>query len=235
MRNGTTIPLTISQDGKRRLHVGLSWEPLTAPQLSEEEGKSFLKVLLHKWTRIPGNRGGYDKKVQRVYRKKVDEEGREKNFDYFDLDLVCLIFDDHGNLKAVIGPDPEHLIDESSTVYHSGENPTGVGGIADDEQIHIHTLDIPLDYTHFFFLVQSDCKFPLAEITAPRIRIADSKTEKTLAEYPFLIMEDQKDATACLTFHIFRNGEEWSAAHLDHYGAFEDDWEGFCRNIIKPQ
>ncbi|HNQ92300.1 MAG TPA: TerD family protein [Alphaproteobacteria bacterium] len=232
MTSTAAIPLSISSDGKRRLLVGLSWEPLTAPQLSEKEKKSFFKTLFHKWTRTPFNRSGYDRKAQRVYRKKVDETGREKEYDYFDLDLICLVFDNHGNLKATIGPDPEHLINESGTVYHSGENPTGIGGIADDEQIHIHTLDVPADYAHFFFLIQSDCKFTLAEIDSPRIRIADSKTEKTLLESPLIFLENQKDATACLSFHIFRKGDDWLAERSDRLGAFEDDWESVCKEAI---
>ncbi|MFA7276068.1 MAG: TerD family protein [Pseudobdellovibrionaceae bacterium] len=230
-----TIPLDISPEGARRLLVGLSWEPLLEPKLTTEEKKSLWARLALTWKLMPGNRGGYTgyaAKHQREWRKDEDKSSREKDYPHYDLDLLCLVFDNDKNLQVTIGPDPDILIDDLSTIYHSGENSTGSGGIADDEQIHIETASVPDSYQHFFFIVLSDCKFDLGEIDSLKIRIADSKTEKNFLTLDIMPPEHTALKTGYLFAHIFRDGDNWKALPIEQFDAFEADWPALCASLI---
>jgi stress response protein SCP2 len=217
MASKATVPLIVSQGNKRRIVVGLSWNPRLPSKMPKI--LSFFNPIK-------------DFLFERSTQKSEDLSSRESSYKHYDLDLGCLIFDKDGVLLARISPDADELVNENSSVYHSGENLTGSGGAGDDEQIHIETVNLPPEYKHFFFLALSDSKFPLGESGAPTMRIADGKTEKSVLTAEIQTPESNPAASAYVFCHLQRDGDNWEVSLIGEYGDFTSDWENFCKEKI---
>jgi len=194
---------------KKRLMIGLSWD--TPPRSSPSKG--ILGTIVHTF------RFGREWSKSE---KKTDLPGRDTSFAGRDLDLLCFIFDENKNFIREIGPSPDLLIDEASSVYHSGEEYTGEA-VYDDETVTIDINKLPSEYKHFIAVVVSDSKLSLSECGTFKLRIADSSQDLNF------ILEDVTappgDTSAYVFAKISREGDTWSAEKLGHFGEFETDWQ----------
>lgn len=210
------LDIQATSGNKKRLMVGLSWDAL--PGSSPTKGIWGTIVHTFKFGREWSNS-----------EKKTDAPGRDINFSGRDLDLLCFIFDENKNFVREIGPSPDKLIDESSSIYHSGEEYTGEG-VYDDETVTIEINKLSDTYKHFVFVVVSDSKLSLAECGTFKLRIADSSKDMNF------ILEDvlapQGDTSAYVFAKISRDGDNWNAEKLAHFGVFETEWQNELRQYL---
>lgn len=193
---------------KKRLLIGLSWDAL--PRSNPSKGIWGTIVHTFKFGREWANS-----------EKKTDAPGRDMNFSGRDLDLLCFIFDENKKFIREIGPSPETLIDETSSIYHSGEEYTGESA-GDDEVVTIDINKLPETYKHFVIVVVSDSKLSLAECGTFKLRIADSSKDMNF------ILEDinapQNNSSAYIFASITRDGDVWNAKKIGTFTDFNTDW-----------
>lgn len=240
---GQKVVLDLSPEGKSRIVIGLSWDPLDAgwfdpanrktpdwavdesdtPQEKSVREKAYMISEI-----IPSVLFAF----HTLGRNKAQDnpEGREDGYNHFDLDLYCHIYDSDGNHKAQIGPEAEIMIDASKTLYHSGEDYSGIGG-PDDEQIHIETRDLPDGYDNFIITVTSDNRFSFDEVDDPFIRIADSKTENDQLKMS-IKPPANLDAYAFVFARIFKENDQWYVQNISEFVDFEQDWPEFLKRYL---
>ncbi len=217
---GQDAQIEISETQRDRVLIGLSWD--VKDELEKVELEVGDWVPFRKYAQAAEDwihESVYAFRTMQYRHKDVNHydapEARDSDFDGFDLDLYCYIFDDHGELVEKIGPDYEDVISEEGQVYHSGDDFSGMGG-PDDEQIYIETKKLPENYKHFLFVVKSDCKFNLNDISDPVIRIADGKTNEDF------LKEDIKppanvNASALIFAHMAEVNDNWTITNISDF------------------
>lgn len=164
--------------------------------------------------------------------KKNDYNSREKNYAHYDLDLHGYIYDENLEFICELGPANNNTIDESLTIYHSGEDYAGIGD-NDDEVISIETKNIPDQYHHFLFVVKSDSKHKLKSIPGVKIRLADGKTNK---EYGAVLISpsDAEDNYTFIYCHLFKQEGKWQFKTIGEYTDFDQDWPNYLKEGAVP-
>lgn len=224
MTGGQAVKLDLrnSSGNKKRILVGLSWDDTPRRPL-ERSRYRFFDIFF-------GIYNFFVTEIRNSRTKKEDKQERDSNFKHRDLDLLCFIYDAEGNFIRDIGPDPEKLIDESGSVYHSGEEFTGEA-VYDDEAIRIDVGKLPAHYEHFVFMVVSDSKLSLAECGTFKIRLADS-----LKENDFLGMDVMAPPGSLFSAYIFgslrKNGGDWTMQPIAEFGDFDADWATELKKFI---
>jgi stress response protein SCP2 len=233
---GETTELKISKQARHRLVAGLSWDPVQADEIQKEE---TFKQVLFDLKQVAGSlkmmltEKHYKEAISKHdlrLDEKLDKDGREKDDPYFDLDLMCLIYNRNKDLAVRIDPASCFAIDESEKVYHSDDEQYGLN-LHDDEQIHVEFKDLPEDYHHIFFVVVSDCKHNLKEVLNPVLRIADSSTEQDILRVKIdeLILSDNFGYVCC---HIFRDGDTWKIKNISEFTDDKMDWNAHLKGYI---
>ncbi len=237
IEKGSTTDLQIDTSEKRRLMVGLSWDPVdpqwlektTEPDwVPESTGSQAADAVL----RLPYylydvTRSFMFMQHIRSAEKTEDGTAREKDYNQFDLDLMCFVLDQSGEDVAFSGPASEDVIDKEEVVYHSGDSYSGIGG-HDDEQIHIETDHIPAEYNNFVFVVSSDCNFKLQDVKNPAIRLVDCRTEENMLELPINPPVDS-NAYHYIFGRLFKKIDSWYFQHIDQYADESTD----IKNLVK--
>ncbi len=220
------VPMKLKLDlsGRQRLMAGLSWEPIDTAYAPDPENRSnyYLYDVYRAFSFLVHIRSA---------EKDEDGKGREKDYAYFDLDLLCFVLDKDGNQAAYSGPAASDMIDKAEVVYHSGEDYTGFGGGRDDEQVHIEMNHIPEPYENIFFIAASDSKFSLNQVKNPTIRLVDCRTEKTLAETEIKAPVD-KETYAYLYGRLYRKGSEWFFQEIGEFTDGEQNWPVYLKKYI---
>lgn len=227
---GPAHPLQIDPAGDRRFVVGLSWGPtqfrklrVHVPQLKDENGHYdlfyFFKLPFHLFRIFVlslirlGAPDLYRRGV--VDGKSVEDAGR------YDLDLSCYVFDSHMNLKCVIGPEEGNYSDPSKKVYHSGDQIHGSAGTSDDEQAFVETKNLPEDYAHFFFVVETDGRYSLNETPNASVRLACSRTNKNALLKQISAPQGAHGYVFC---HVFREGDGFAYRDISEFADFDAGW-----------
>jgi len=209
-----SVELQVSPDGKRRIVIGLSWDP------KEENSKTWaLKNLI--------NSISFSVTKERLM-EKLDIPGRDIHYTLFDLDLYCFAFDKNGDLKAQVDVLAWNAIDASKKIYHSGEDMDGMGG-PDDEQVHIELNGLPDDYNDFFFVVESDSRHNLSQVTNAHIRLADSKTEKDQLRVDITKLPENEEF-AFIFCRLHKKEGRWMIQNLSKFINFQEDWPAYLKN-----
>lgn len=201
---GETAPLKYTETGNQRVLVGLSWDPQEKPHGVLNAIRS--KVMNEPWFMIS--------------RRTGPEEDSALNQNY-DLDLSCYAFDADGNFKSLVSPDDDRQIDESKSIYHTGDDLDGGGG-HDDEIVYLELRDMPDDVASLFFIISSKNRFTFDDISGPECRIADSTTEQNLLHHA-LGDEDGSDKNAFIFARIFRDGDKWMVHNISTYTNADTD------------
>lgn len=208
------LNIQASSGNKKRLLVGLAWDdtPVSQPSRRKNIILNIFGTLLHSLM--------YALRSSKVD-KNEDKPGRDINFSQRDLDLLCFIFNQEKKLVCTIGPDEDQMIEETNSVYHSGEEYTG-SGVYDDEIIRIEIAKLPEHYHHFVFVVVSDSKLSLSECGPIRLRLADSSTDKNfIAER---LEAPNNGSSAYIFSRLTRKGDGWDGEAVGRYTDFEGDW-----------
>ena len=242
---GEIKKLDLDLSHHQRVMVGLSWDPVDGkwmedtapPKWATEKTDSEVVEAAHRIFSYL-----YDVTRSFAYlahvrsgEKVKDEKGRDKNYNQFDLDLICYVLDKNGNQAAYSGPASADVIDEKEVIYHSGENFSGYGGY-DDEQIHIEVNKVPEEYRNIFFVVDSDCKFSLDEVNNPSIRLVNCLTDENILDIP-INAPAPINAYAYVFGRLFHDGDSWYFHFIDEYTDDEkSDWPKFLNQFTKsPQ
>lgn len=215
--------IKLDLDGRRRLMIGLSWDPMDSRHAPDPEQRERFYLY-------DVDRAFMFLQHIRSTEKYEDGKGREKDYAHFDLDLICFVLDRDGKEVAYTGPAASDMIDKAGAVYHSGENYSGYGGY-DDEQIHIEMNAVPAHYENLFFIVASDSKFSLNQVKNPSVRLVDCKTEKTLVETPVKAPVD-RETFAFIYANLYRKGDEWFLQEIGEFADGEQDWPAYLKRYL---
>lgn len=237
---GTTIKLDLNLKGRQRLMVGLSWnavdskwmgdtdKPGWAARRNEDEINDAIRRI--SYYLYDSLRSFAFLAHIRSAEKIEDGPGREKDYNMFDLDLLCFALDGEGNKAAYSGPASPDVIDKAEVIYHSGENYSGYSGF-DDEQIHVEMNTIPESYENLFFIVASDSKFSLDEVNGVAVRLVDCRTEENILETA-IRPPPNFNAYAYLFGRLYRKDGEWLFQEIGEFTDGEQDWPAYLKKYL---
>jgi len=150
------------------------------------------------------------------------------NVKNFDLDLICIMYDEAGEFVDGVSGKPDETADDSGNVYHTGDNTTGAGD-EDDEQVSVELKDLP-DYIHrIFFVAEIQSAHTFGDINNPEMRVADGMTNQDIL-LANLGAGAGAEASACVFAEFYRKdvdgGVQWMFHYIDDYMNVSDieDW-----------
>lgn len=198
---GQSLPLLYSREARQRVVVGVRWD-------AREE-------VLHKTRKSTSDspkegEGGYDN----PYTYEVESNVNLVTQTY-DIDLVCLIFDENKELIDAVSPDPAESIDQSGKIYHSGDETRGVRG-SDDETISVELKDLPGNIAHLVFVAICQSGHSFDQIVTPEGRVTDSRSGADLLVVP-MGGAAARGKTACILARLFRGPEDWMVHHIGEF------------------
>jgi tellurium resistance protein TerD len=213
---GTSTKLEITRQSQERVLIGLSWDArdMSKKELRQQKLSGLKDALKGGFSLLKGN-------LTRLH-EKLDEDGRDANDLNFDLDLICFIYDADGNYISAVDQEAWTSMDDTGHVYHSGEDMVGSGG-PDDEQIYIHTKNLPIHIHELFFIVLSDCAHAFKDVLNPMVHVTDSYSNKPLLKVEIDKLPDS-DKYAFVFCRICRDGEDWAVQNISQFTEFEQDW-----------
>ncbi len=217
---GQSTPLTVSQVGKHRIVIGLSWDKNEKAR-SWVSFQSQLLGSLKIMKKNPATARHFASNPDLLYQKD-DQQGREKNDPNFDLDLSCFAFDKDGNFKDWVDPSAYNAIDDASKMYHSGEDMDGEGDI-DDEQIHIELKNVEDTYAHFFVVVDSDCMHKISKVNGARVRVGDVQSYQTILETNLNQLEGSENYSFIFC-HVFKKNDGWHVKNISEFVDENQNW-----------
>ena len=225
---GQSAPIQISETQSDRVLIGLSWDmkqfekiKLPKPQIMFVKSTiEEIENIIHRYRTF--------KFMDRPVNEHDAPDARDDDFGHFDIDLYCYIFDENGEHVDTVEPDYKNLIDESETVYHSGDDFSGLGG-GDDEQIYIETKKLPANYKHFLFVVKSDCAFSLDEVQNTTIRVADSKTNDDFIKAD-ISPAANLNAAAFVFAHMAEIDGTWTLTNIGEYADADFDVAAYFKD-----
>ncbi len=203
IQKGQTAPLQYSKQGRQRITVGISWD---TPEIMPERPEAFVSDL-------DEGTSNYDVEMD-VTVGFVQET--------YDLDLICLIFNEELELIDAVSPSPEENVDLSGAIYHSGDDTAGVSS-GDDEQVSVELANLPDNIHHLVFIsvIQSN-KHTFADVLNTSCRVADGKTNQDMLK--FNLGHDGHsgaDQTACIMLSIYKDPDGiW---HMKNVSEFRID------------
>ncbi len=181
------------------------------------------------WMRSALSKGGIHYLIDNK-QKDEDLSGRDKKYGQFDIDLHCFVFDQNKDFLFEINPTAQKNLspDEPPSVYHSGEETDGAG-VFDDETIHVETNKIKDEYCYFVFAVANDCAHDFDKINSLKVRLVNSKDEKT--EHKSVINSNESDGYVYCCVH--KEGGKWFNNTIDKYVRFDDQWQDEIAKIVQ--
>lgn len=231
---GQTSQIHISETQRDRVLVGLSWDmkELEKVEIPVAEWIPFKKYLqaAADWADDSVHAFRTMNYMPKTVNQHDDPDHRDTDFEGFDLDLYCYIFDEQGALVEKVGPDYKDVVSEGGEVYHSGDDFSGLGGL-DDEQIYIETKKLPENYKHFLFVVKSDCKFNLNDISDPVVRIADGKTNEDFLKEDIRPAANM-NASALIFAHMAEVNDNWTITNISEYADAEFDVPAYFKENL---
>lgn len=225
------------KDGPARIAISLSWDPIAQEDFVRQR-RIYRSGAVGIWDRLLNlidcfsfrqiSRSYYKYNYNRVQKYK-DTEKRDAYFAHYDLDLYCYIYDSRYELVTVIGPESLCAIDKSGKVYHSGDNFSGHGF---DEQVHIQTDHLPIEYTYFVFAVKSDCRYHLNEINNIVFKVEDSKSGQIYSEVQ-LHKLNEKDPYGYAVALLKNETGHFTMRFIHAFLDVENDWKKLLRQYLQ--
>jgi stress response protein SCP2 len=153
-----------------------------------------------------------------------------------DLDLSCYMYDDQREYIDYVGSMAQDSMDQTGSVYHSGDDNTGEG-IGDDEVIAAELGGLPYETEHLVFVSEIRSDHTFADVDAPYAHVSDSMTHTNLLEVHMAADAAGKAGKACVLAVITRDSDSpsgWSARHIDEYPPLADisDWGSYLKRYI---
>ena len=154
---------------------------------------------------------------------------------HHDLDLSCYLYNKNKALVDVISANPDHAVDASGRIYHSGDNKEGIGE-GDDEEISVELKDLPETLHYLVFTAQISSGQTFEDINNPEIRLADGYTDHNL----LTSMIEEPGCTGKNLFVfccVYRDEiEDWKVLNIKEYLLLDDQQDPgrLCQNFIQP-
>jgi len=216
LAKGETIPLKYTKQARQRVTVGISWD---TPEIMPERPEKFN-------TELDDDTNHYNVELD-VTVGFVQE--------IYDLDLICLIYNDQFELIDAVSPAPEENVDLSGAIYHSGDDTAGVSA-GDDEQISVELLGLPEDICHMVFMSIIQSKHTFGQVLNAECRVADGKTNQDLVVFPMGQRGGHEaDTTACVMVVLSRSFQhDWVIRNLSEFRIDKDvaDWGEEVKKMI---
>lgn len=151
----------------------------------------------------------------------------------YDIDLVCLMYNEDGELSDAVSPMDGEEIDQSGKIYHSGDERQGIS-INDDEIISVELKDLPEYIHHMVFLVTAQCGNDLSEIVNPEMRIFDAIDDRNLL-HTQMGGASAKGKTAFIFCRIYRGKDDWEVHNISEYriDAEVENWAEEIKPFLK--
>ncbi len=141
-----------------------------------------------------------------------------------DLDLLCLMYDEHNDFVDAVSGTEGETIDKSGYVYHTGDDTSGEGD-HDDERVTLELFNLPKRIHHILFVVEIQSDHQFGSVLNPEIRIADAMTDKNMIRTA-MGEDDGAENTAFILGRLYRHPDGWMFHHIGDYMNRDDiaDW-----------
>ena len=120
-----------------------------------------------------------------------------------DLDASCLLFDANKNLVDAVWF--RQLRSNDGSIYHTGDNLTGVGD-GDDEVIMVDLMQVPAQVQALVFTVNSFTGQTFERVANAYCRIINASNQQEIARYN---ISAQGGHTAMVMAKVYRHNGEW--------------------------
>lgn len=151
-----------------------------------------------------------------------------------DLDLICLLFDRFGSFIDGVTGEEGYRTGDNGNIYHTGDV-TGVGDVADDEQISLELFNLSSRVHQIFFIAEVQSGHSFKDITNPVIRLANPVDERDIVSAD-IGSGDGGDKNAYVFGFIHRRqGGGWAFRPIGDYldGSQVSDWAGTLRRHLE--
>lgn len=130
-----------------------------------------------------------------------------------DLDISCIFFDKtHEPIDAVWF---RALKSQDGSVYHTGDNRTGLGS-GDDEQIIVNLTEVPPQIQSLLFMVTSFSGQQFSRIKNLFCNLKERQTQQEVAR--FELTSEQDDHTGEIMVNIYRDQDKWNLEAIGQSG-----------------
>ncbi len=152
-----------------------------------------------------------------------------------DMDISCFVYDEQNEYIDYVGPAMEDAMDQTGSIYHSGDDQTGEGEL-DDEFITLELANLPDDDASIFFVVEIRTKNTFADILNPSARLFDGMGNHNLLEVD-LAGQAANGKSAFVFARIYRDASSPTGWMLHHIGDFPDladvgDWGSYLKKYF---
>ncbi len=166
---------------------------------------------------------------------KVGLVGRVTGDSQHDLDINCYIYDQEKEFSDFVGSEVQDSIDQSETIYHSGDDQSGAGD-GDDEYISAELAKLPQDIYGMVFIVEIRSQHSFQDVLTPFARIADGFNDENLLEIP-ITGEKAVNSNAFIMCAIQRKSDSPTGWQLHNISEFPDvsqieDWGSYLSQFI---
>ncbi len=162
--------------------------------------------------------------------------GRLTGDSQHDLDINCYIYDKNKEFIDFVGSEVQDSMDESETIYHSGDDQSGTGD-GDDEFISAELARVPDHVYALVFIVEIRSEHYFSHVAAPTSRIADGYDNKTLLEMP-IVGRESKESTAFVMSCVQRKSDSPTGWQLYNISEFPnvseiEDWGTYLSQFVE--
>ncbi len=167
--------------------------------------------------------------------EKVGLFRRVKGDSQHDLDIQCYIYNKDKEFLDFVGAEAQDSMDQSETIYHSGDDQNGTGD-GDDEFISAELARMPKAIHGLVFMVEIQSNHFFTDVTAPFTRLADGYNDQNLIEMP-IIGSKAENSQAFVMCAIQRNSSSptgWIAHNISDFPDISriDNWGNYLSQYI---
>lgn len=152
-----------------------------------------------------------------------------------DMDISCFVYDSNHDYIDYVGPAMEDNMDQTGTIYHSGDDQTGEGEL-DDEFITLELAGLPDDDAQIVFVIEIRSKNTFSEILNPSARLFDGMENRNLLQAT-MTGPIAGDKSAFVFARIYRDASSptgWMLHHIGDYPNLDDvsDWGSYLKKYL---
>ncbi|MEM6812321.1 MAG: TerD family protein [Pseudomonadota bacterium] len=150
-----------------------------------------------------------------------------------DLDISCYIYNRDGEFVDFVGAEAQDSMDQSESIYHSGDDMSGEGE-GDDERISVELASLPPEIKTIVFLIEVRSAHNFEDVLNPQVRIVDSFKEENLL-FIDINHEEGKEKNAFVFAALNKDTREsptgWMLHHVADYPNLEkiEDWGEYLK------
>jgi stress response protein SCP2 len=132
-----------------------------------------------------------------------------------DLDIGCYVFDADKTLLEVVMPGLGHDINESESIYHTGDEETGRSSDNFDEELYIDLARLPINAQTILIYVRVDSDVDITPDAAVKFRIMNSTDGKVLLDQALSF--DKENEKGHLLGRLTRAADHWIYIPINVY------------------